>query len=92
MGDAWIYLKDLPSGFVFVTQDGTMAVKAAYRNHYDSNSMCFSLPGGEFTHFAEGNDTLVMALEVQLAAQQGECRCRCDACKYCEQLLEEEPS
>ncbi len=37
------------------------------------------------------NDTLVMALEVQLAAQQGECRCRCDACSYCEQLLEEEP-
>lgn len=65
---AWVSLEELPPGTVFVTQDGILAVKSEYRygNEVDSQCRCILLGSGEYAHFKEGNDTLVVAVEVNL--------------------------
>lgn len=62
----WVRLWDLPPGFVFVTQEGVLAVKSeyAYGNGDNSQCKCILLGSGEYAHFANGNDTLVRAIEV----------------------------
>lgn len=65
----WAPLADLPPGFIFATQDGILAVKTTYAV-YDGNDEsgkceCILLLTGEYAHFADGDRTLVCALEVQ---------------------------
>lgn len=61
----WVRLEDLPPGFVFVTQKGVLAVKSEYHDSFAGHRMCVLLQSGEYAHFADGDDTLVRALEVQ---------------------------
>lgn len=62
----WVRLDDLPPGFLFLTQGGILAVKSEY--HYSNGGQwrCILLASGEYAHFEDGNDTLVMALEVAI--------------------------
>lgn len=59
----WVKLEDLPPGFVFVTQDGILAVKSEY-HLTGGQCMCVLLASGEYAHFLDGNDTMVQALGV----------------------------
>lgn len=59
--EQWVYLRDLRPGAVFVTREGTYAVKSEYR--YSSEPLaqceCILLASGEYAHFRDGNETLV---------------------------------
>ncbi len=59
----WMRLRQLQPGFVFVTLGGTLAVKSEHRM-LGGKCMCIMLGSGEYAHFAEGDDTLVSAIEV----------------------------
>lgn len=59
----WVRLEDLPPGMVFATKSGTLAVKSEYRSN--GKAMCVLLGTGEYAHFANGDETLVQALEVR---------------------------
>lgn len=63
----WVTLDDLPPGYVFITQDGILAVKSEYHysNGLDAQWRCILLGSGEYAHFENGNDTLVSALEIE---------------------------
>ncbi len=61
-----VTLKDLRPGAVFVTRNGTYAVKSEY--YYDngpqSQYQCVLLASGEYAHFPDGNRTLVREVKV----------------------------
>lgn len=61
--DAWVRLGDLPPGFVFATQTCVLAVKTEYY-HINGQCKCVLLGSGEYASFAQGNDTMVVALEI----------------------------
>lgn len=57
----WTTLNELRYGAIFVTHDGTYAVKSEYRysNDPQSQCLCILLESGEYAHFVDGNKTLV---------------------------------
>jgi hypothetical protein len=59
----WVRLEALPSGMIFVTHDGILAVKSEYFLP-DGTPQCILLRSGKYAHFADGNRTLVYALEI----------------------------
>lgn len=65
----WRTLDALPPGALFVTDDGTMAVKSEYKyyNTPDGQWLCVLLATGEYAHFEHGNKTLVQLVPAQPA-------------------------
>jgi len=61
---AWKPLRLLEPGFVFVTQDGTLAVKSEY-HLAGGQCMCILLGSGEYAHFPKGDETIVQAIELK---------------------------
>src|SRR6266704_184474 len=64
--EEWVHLRDLRPGAVFVTREGTYAVKSEYFYTGDSESQCecVLLASGEYAHFRDGNETLVREVSV----------------------------
>jgi len=56
-----VTLNDLRPGAIFVTDDGTYAVKVAHHRYLNEQQqfLCVSLSDGSFVHFPDGNSTLV---------------------------------
>jgi hypothetical protein len=67
----WTTLDELRKGALFVTQDGTYAVKSEYRysNDPQSQCLCILLESGEYAHFKDGNKTVVR--EIRIGAENG---------------------
>ncbi len=65
--DEWTTLGELRYGALFVTQEGTMAVKSEYRysNDPQAQCLCILLESGEYAHFVDGNKTLVREIVVK---------------------------
>lgn len=61
---SWQRLRDLPPGFVFVTQDGVLAVKSEYR--HNDQCQCILLGSGEYAYFQQGDNIMVSAIEVMI--------------------------
>ena len=62
----WRPLGDLAPGLIFTTQDGVLALKSEY--HYEHGPCkCILLGTGEYAHFADGDNTLVAAVEMPVA-------------------------
>lgn len=59
-------LAQLRPGAIFVTRDGTYAVKSEYRyeSRVDSQYECILLESGEFAHFPNKNQTIVREIEI----------------------------
>lgn len=64
-----ITIGDLRPGAIFVTGDGTLAVKTEYRYNATSYSngqcMCILLENGEYAHFPRGDRTIVNEYIIQ---------------------------
>jgi hypothetical protein len=63
----WTTLRELRYGAIFVTRDGTYAVKSEYRysNDHNAQCLCILLESGEYAHFADGNDTVVREISIK---------------------------
>lgn len=53
-----VQIKNLRNGALFVTKEGTQAVKSEYF-YPDGNSECILLSSGEYAQFPKGDKTLV---------------------------------
>lgn len=62
----WTTLRKLRPGALFITDDGTQAVKTEYSNGNgpDSQCQCVLLSSGEYADFPEKNDTRVRRIIV----------------------------
>jgi len=56
-------LNDLSPGSLFMTTDGTWAVKTEYR-YPNGQCECALLASGEYAHFADGDATLVWPIQI----------------------------
>lgn len=60
-----VTLEELRPGAIFVTRNGTYAVKSEYRYSSDNRDcQCILLDSGEYAHFPEGNKTMVREVQV----------------------------
>lgn len=63
-----VSLKELRPGAVFITRNGTYAVKSQYQYNSSRNAqcLCILLENGEIAYFADGNNTLVREVNCSL--------------------------
>ncbi len=67
----WITLGELRPGAVFVTRDGTKAIKTKYSTtvnkgrYVDLQCDCYLLCDGVYAHFPKGNDTEVRQIIIR---------------------------
>lgn len=61
----WRRLRNLPSGTLFATKDGILAVKSEYFYSNDNpQPQCILLASGEYAHFADKEQTWVSEIDI----------------------------